>query len=125
MNINIKATGIELTEAISQYVEKRIRSVEKYCPKSEAVLASVEVGKSTHHHKSGDFFRAEVHLTGAGLDIYAVSEQDDLYAAIDLVKDEVVQKLTHTKDKKMTVTRRGAQMVKNMMKGLNFFRRRK
>ncbi|MEK7176015.1 MAG: ribosome-associated translation inhibitor RaiA [Patescibacteria group bacterium] len=125
MKINIKATGIELTPAISSYVNKKISSLAKYLEKNAgAIVAQVEVGKSTRHHKSGEVFKAEVHLLGAGLDLYAVSEQSDLYAAIDLVKDEVAESLAQLKDKHETLSRKGARIVKNMMKGLNFFKRK-
>jgi putative sigma-54 modulation protein len=118
MKINIKATGIELTPAISDYANKKISLLEKYLETSHAdAVAQVEVGKSTKHHKSGNIFRAEVHLTGTGLDVYAVSEQDDLYAAIDLVKDEVLHNLTQLKGKQETLARRGARIIKDVMKG--------
>ena len=125
MKINIKATGIELTPAIAGYVQKKISAIEKYLPAGAVdLVAQVEVGKSTQHHKSGEVFKAEVHLVGAGLDLYAVSEQSDLYAAIDLVKDDIVQNLLQLKGKHQTLSRKGAQLVKNMMKGLNFFKKR-
>lgn len=123
MKINIKATNIELTPSITEYVERKVGMVEKYINNTD-VVAQVEVGKSTQHHKQGMLFRAEVHLVGGGIDIYAVSEQEDLYAAIDLVKDEVVRKVEHTKGKKETLTRRGAQAIKNAMKGMAFFKKR-
>jgi ribosomal subunit interface protein len=123
MKINIKATGIELTPAISDYVSKKVSMLEKYLEQGADVVAHVEVGKTSNHHKSGEVFRAEVHLMGAGLDLYTVSEQVDLYAAIDMVKDEAVQNLTNKKGRTRALARRGAQVVKNMMKGLNFFKR--
>ncbi|MSR87980.1 MAG: ribosome-associated translation inhibitor RaiA [Candidatus Zambryskibacteria bacterium] len=119
MKINIKATGITLTPDISNYVEKRIFTIEKYVESSANAVAQVEVGKNTLHHKSGDIFRAEVHIVGAGLNLYAASEQSDLYAAIDLVKDEIIQSILHTKGKRQTLTRKGAQMIKNAMKGIS------
>ena len=88
-------------------------------------MAQVEVGKSTKHHKAGNIFRAEVHITGPGLDFYAVAEEADLYAAIDIVKDEIVRTATQLKDKRKTLARRGAEMIKNMMKGItNSFKKR-
>ncbi len=119
MKINTKATGIELTPAIVSYVDKKISSLEKFLDKNADVTAMVEVGKSTKHHKSGDVFRAEVHLVGSGLDIYAVTETGDLYASIDAVKDEVTHNMLQLKGKRQTLARKGAEMMKNMMKGLS------
>ena len=124
MKINIKATGIELTPAITEYVQKKLGAVGKFVPESESVVAQVEVGKSSKHHKSGDVFRAEAHLIGGGLDLYAVSDQSDLYAAIDLIKDDLARKLTQQKGKRFARTRRGARALKDMLKGFNPFRRR-
>jgi putative sigma-54 modulation protein len=119
MNINIKTTGIELTDAISDYVYKKIGSIEKYINKNSAdIVVQVEVGKSTQHHKSGEFFRAEVHVTGDGLDLYAVEETEDLYASIDKVKDSITREIRRSKNKRFALVRRGEQMAKNMMKGL-------
>lgn len=121
MKITVRASGIELTPAISSYVEKKISSIEKYLNKEnvDTALAQVEVGKSTHHHKSGNVFRAEVHITGGGLDLYAVSKMDDLYAAIDMVKDEMVHNMLQLKGKRETLTRKGAKIMKNAMRGFS------
>ena len=119
MKINIRATGIELTPAISSYVYKKISSIEKYLDKGSVdTVAQVEVGKSTRHHKAGNVFRAEVHITGGSLDLYTVSEKEDLYAAIDIVKDEIVHNILQLKGRRETLTRKGAKMMKNIMKGL-------
>lgn len=123
MKINIKATGIELTPAISDYAHSKISTLEKYVTNPDAV-AQVEVGRTTQHHKNGEVFKAEVHVIGAGLDLYAISQNSDLYAAIDQVKDDIVRSTLQNKSKKETLARRSGQMVKNMMKGLNFFKKR-
>ncbi len=123
MKINIKATAIELTPSITDYVNKKISTLEKYITNPDAV-AQVEVGRTTKHHKSGEVFKAEVHLVGAGLDLYAVVEHSDLYAAIDQVKDEIVRNTIHTKGKRETLTRRSGQMMKSVLKGLNIFKKR-
>mgnify|MGYP003393664890 CR=1 FL=1 len=120
MKINIKATGIELTQAITDYVDKKISSIEKYIERGgNGIVVEVEVGKSTQHHKAGNVFRAEVHITGGRLDLYAVSEKEDLYAAIDVVRDEIVHNIVQSKEKRETLTRKGAMMMKYMMKGLS------
>lgn len=117
MNINIKATGIALTPAISDYVYKKISSVEKYLSKKgPTTSAQVEVGKTTKHHKSGDVFKAEVRLIGGGLDIYAIEEAEDLYAAIDLVEAEITRGILKTKGRHIQLLRRGQRAIKDLMK---------
>ncbi|MCR4279478.1 MAG: ribosome-associated translation inhibitor RaiA [Candidatus Zambryskibacteria bacterium] len=123
MKINIKATAIELTPAITDYVHNKLSALEKYVTNVDTV-AQVEVGKTTQHHKTGEIYKAEVHITGAGVDLYAVTEAHDLYAAIDMVKDEIVRNTTELKSKRESLSRRGGRMVKDMMKGLNFFKKR-
>lgn len=124
MKINIKATGIVMTPSISDYVNKKLASLEKYMENGADAVAQVEVGKTTGHHKQGDVFRAEIHIIGAGLDQYAESTQEDLYAAIDIVKDEIANKILHFKGKREALTRRGARRIKEMLKGFNPFKKR-
>jgi putative sigma-54 modulation protein len=122
MNINIKATNIELTPAIYDYVEKKIGSIDKYLHENDGngdIVAQVEVGKTTNHHKGGDIFRAEVHISGAGLNMYAMSETEDLYASVDKVKDEISGELKRNKEKRSALSRRGGQMVKDMLRGFS------
>ncbi len=118
MNINIKATNMELTDAISDYVHKRIEPVEKLL-KNDAVVVNVEVGKTTNHHKGGDVYKAEIDVRGAGATFFVQSETDDLYTAIDDAKEELVRELTSNKDRKNTLFRRGARSVKKMLKGIS------
>lgn len=121
MKINLKATGLELTPAISDYAHKKTESLTKYLENNEDLVALVEVGKVTRHNKGEDVFRAEIHITGGGYDFYAVSKTSNLYASIDSVKDEIASEITSAKGKKSSLARRGQRMVKSMMKG--FFRK--
>ncbi len=119
MNINIKATNMELTGAISDYVNKRLVTVEKFIKKEDKVIAYVEVGKTTNHHKQGDVFRAEFNIEIGGVRYYTFSEKDDLYSAIDEAKEEVIRQIKNNKDRKQTLFKRGAASVKKMMKGIS------
>ena len=109
---------MELTSAISEYVDKRLSSVEKYV-KEGSLSVSVEVGKTTNHHKQGEFFKAEINLIINGEQFFAMSEESDLYAAIDDAKEEIVRKITHNKDRRKTLFRRGASSLKKMLKGMS------
>ena len=119
MKINIKATNIELTDAIVDYVNKRLESIEKFVKKDEDIRGYVEVGKTTNHHNKGDVYKAEFDINIGGEHYFTVSEKDDLYAAIDEVKNEIQRKITNNHGRRQTLFKRGAISVKKMMKGIS------
>ena len=121
MNIKTRAINFDLTDAINDYINKKLTPLEKFTGGSSEVLCEVEIGRTTNHHNSGEIFKAEVNMFVSGSSqIYAVSEQADLYSAIDLVKDDVERQLVSEKSKKETLFRRGAGKIKNLLKSLDF-----
>lgn len=118
MKIKIKTTNIALTYAIEAYVNEKIKSVEKFAipHENEDPIVEVEIGKTTNHHQSGDVFRAEVNFHVRGKHFRATSEKDDLYAAIDDMRNELVRELNSHKDKARTLVRKGAGIIKNMLR---------
>lgn len=123
MEIKILTKNIELTPAIRDYVEKRVTNLGKLLNKIEdeggEVLINFEVGKSTNHHKAGEYFHTDCSIKIKGNNYYASSDKEDLYEAIDAVKDSLFNKISKEKDKKQTLFKRGASSVKKMMKGLS------
>ena len=117
MNISTKATNLEITPAIAEYIEKKVNMLEKYFSGTSEVLVNVEVGKTTRHHKSGDIFRAELQIVVNGDDYYVYTETDDLYAAIDIVKDDMARELSSRRKKTLRLLRKGAAQVKLLLKG--------
>lgn len=101
MQISIKGTLIPLTPAIESYVHKKIGALEKYLKqfKPASVEARVEVGKISEHHHKGNIFRAEINLQIPRELLRAEYEAQDLYAAIDLVHDELKRQIVTRKDK--------------------------
>lgn len=106
---------------------ERIESVKKLTTVGdESLHAAVEIGKTTQHHKQGDVFRAEVNFHMAHQMLRAVAVKDDLYAAIDEMKDELTRELASHKDKERTLFRRGAGKLKDMVRGVSdMFKKRK
>ncbi len=97
MTINIVHRGVELTEAIKQYVEEKIQSLEKYA--GDLQHADVEVGMTNHHHQKGKIFLCKVVLQVPGQVIRIEREAEDLYKAIDKVRDHVREELSHRKER--------------------------
>jgi len=90
---------MELTEAIKDYVEKKILMLEKYNDK--IISADVDVGLNSKHHVKGDVYYAEVNLSVPGRLIRVVKEEADLYKAIDKVKDHLKVELQTIKEKSL------------------------
>ena len=125
MNIKIRAKNFDITRAIDDYVNKKISTLEKFLGNKDNVLCEVEIGRTTTHHKSGDIFRAEVNIVQPGnKQIYAVAEEADLYTAIDVVRDEAERVIVSRKDKRNTLLRRGGMVIKNLLRRVNFRRKR-
>jgi putative sigma-54 modulation protein len=108
MNISIKGTNLTLTPSVKQYVKEKVGNLEKYIGTIEA---KVELERDKHH-QSGKVFRAEVMLVLNGKLMRGVAEAEDIYAAIDLVVPKLKEQIGKFKDKKQTLTRRGARAAK-------------
>lgn len=92
MNINIKATNIDLTPAIREYAEMKIGSLSKFMERFEEggeVKVEIEIGRTTRHHKKGDVFYAEAMIYFPKKTLRAENTGPDLRAGIDDVKDKL------------------------------------
>ena len=120
MSTNIKATNIELTDAIKDYVNKNLLGLDRFItdPKEDLII-QVEVGKTTRHHKSGDYFRAEFNVDISGKKFYVSAKKDNLYGAIDEAREALFRKIDYSKNKERTLLRRGAKSIKKMIRGLS------
>jgi len=91
---------MELTNAIKEYVELKCESLTNLCQEFDpADEMRVEVGKSTKHHSKGPHFRCEMQFHVPGKQLRAVEEAEDLYEAIDKVKNQIKRQLTEYKDR--------------------------
>lgn len=123
MKINLQAKNMELTPAIYNYVMDRVtnlgRLLTKIEEKSGEIVVHFDVSKTTNHHKGGEVFRADCSIVVKGEKFYASADKEDLYEAIDAVKENLFNEISKNKDRKQTLFKRGAASVKKMMKGLS------
>ena len=104
MNINIKATNLELTPAIRQYVEVKFGGLSRFLQKLEKegeVNIFIEIARSTHHHHKGDVFYAEANLKLPGRNLRAEHQDWNIRVAIDKVRDKLQQKIKKYKEKQV------------------------
>ncbi|MBI5221198.1 MAG: ribosome-associated translation inhibitor RaiA [Candidatus Magasanikbacteria bacterium] len=106
MQIQITGKGMELTEAIHEYVEKKITALDKFYDK--IIRAHVIVGVENHHHLKGQIFICECKLEVTGNSLFASKNEKDLYKAVDKVRDylegeikkhKILQREKNRKDK--------------------------
>lgn len=116
ININIKSTGLDLTDAIRNYVNEKISMLEKVIDSDKQAQIDVEVGRTTEHHHSGDVYRCEINVTIDGDFTRAVAKQEDLYAAIDVAKDDIAEQLREKKNRKTSDTRKEQRSFKRMLR---------
>ena len=110
MIITIQGTGIELTPAMRQYAKEKVESLTKFF--DNIVKAEIDLGKTSNHHQKGDIFYAEVNLHVPRQLLRVVKEEEDLYKAIDKVKDHLKDELQKMKEKMRVKDRRGLRNQK-------------
>ncbi|MFD2638993.1 ribosome hibernation-promoting factor, HPF/YfiA family [Piscibacillus salipiscarius] len=93
MNYNIRGENIEVTNAIREYVEKKIGKLERYFDTTPT--SDVNVNLSVHN----DGQRIEVTIPMTDLLLRAEVGHADLYAATDLVVDKLERQIRKYKTK--------------------------
>lgn len=97
MIVTLHGTGMELTPAIREYAEEKIQSLEKFFDNITKV--DIDIGMQSHHHNKGKIYYAEVTLDIPGHTVRVTKESEDLYKAIDKVKDHLKVELDSAKEK--------------------------
>ncbi len=112
---NVKATNIELTQEISDYLDKRLESIEKLIdPNDESAIFDIEVEKIAGQ-QTGEILRAEINLKIAGGHLRAEATEQTILNAIDKARNEMLTELRKTKTKKRRLLRRGGTAIKGFM----------
>lgn len=101
MQIHIKATNLEITPALKEYVEQKINLLSPYVVRwEEAGELEVWVGvaRTTNHHKKGEVFAATIDLSLPGKALRAEESEEDARAAIDRAKDTLQREIAKYKE---------------------------
>ena len=107
MQINIKATNIDLTLKIKDYIQEKMDMLEKYLGNIDVIRANFEVEMTTRHHTKGEIYRAEANLVVPGDMLRVEKTEKDLFKAIDKVKDHLMRSIRRHKKKMIDGRRKG------------------
>ncbi len=93
MKYNIRGENIEVTNALREYVEKKVGRIEKYfdTPPTSAVNVTMKVVKDVHS--------IEVTVQLPGVVLRGEETNGDMYAAIDLVVEKLERQIRKHKTK--------------------------
>ncbi len=115
LNYNIKGTGLEISEELRRYAEKKLSSAEKFLQGDPAAHVDIELEHETM--REGDRNRAEFTVSASG-GLYRASEWGEtMHAAIDLAVAELLTELGRNKKKRLDLVRRGAARAKDFFRG--------
>ena len=91
MRIDVTGHHIDVTPALKDYVKTKLQRVERHFDNTTDAHVVLTTEKSRH--------KAEVTLHVAGATLFADSEHDDMYAAIDLLMDKLDGQVRRHKEK--------------------------
>ncbi|MGH2152756.1 ribosome hibernation-promoting factor, HPF/YfiA family, partial [Enterococcus faecalis] len=91
---NVRVENIEVTEAIRDYVEKKVRKLERYF--SDSPERTVHVNLKVYTGKTA---KVQVTIALAYLVLRREETSPDLYASIDLVVDKLERQIPKFKTK--------------------------
>lgn len=91
MQVNVTGHHIEVTEPLKSYVEEKIAKLARHYDKIGVVHVVLSVEKVTHKAE------ATVHLAGG--EVFADTEEKDMYAAIDGMTDKLIRQVEKHKAK--------------------------
>jgi putative sigma-54 modulation protein len=92
MNLNVSGHHLEVTPAIRTYVHSKLERVARHFDHLIDAHVILTVDKLRQ--------KAEVTLHVRGKDLHCACEEDDLYAAIDLLADKLDRQVLRYKDKR-------------------------
>ena len=113
MRVSLKGTNLQLLESTREYVDRKlVRAAEKLLVRDgDALSLEIEVGKTTKHHKTGPYFRAEANLSIGKTMLRAEALGETLNEAIDLVEGELTREIKKFKERLRSLMLKGARLA--------------
>ena len=95
MHITITGHHIEITPALNEYIHEKLEKVHKRFANITMAHVTLSVEKKFQQ-------KAEATLHLAKAEIFATSESEDMYAAIDLLIDKLDRQVVKHKEKRQS-----------------------
>lgn len=106
MNISFAFKNFEPSDHLKKYARRRFEKLGRFFGKASGLDVQVVLSVEKFRHK------CEVSVTGEGLQLAATEQNDDMYAAIDLVLDKLEAQIKKTVSRAKDHRRQGGDTVK-------------
>lgn len=93
MQLNITGHHVDLTDSMKEYVNTKLEKLERHIDGITNVQVTLSV------QKQRQIAETTLHISGA--DIHATAENEDMYAAIDLLVDKLDRQILKFKEKQV------------------------
>jgi putative sigma-54 modulation protein len=91
MQINLSGHHVEITESLREYVASKFTKLERHFDQINNVHVVLNVEKQSQ--------KAEARVSLNGAEVFAMSENSDMYAAIDALIDKLDRQVIKHKEK--------------------------
>ncbi len=95
MKVSVTGRKMEMTEALNDHIEEKLRGIKKFLNEAKDVHIVLSVEK--HRHS------AEITLNASGYVIHCKEETDNMYSTIDRVIGKLTKQLKKHRDKIITL----------------------
>lgn len=116
-NISIVCKDFELTDSIKIYVQEKMSSLNKFFNiESDSIIFKIKLGKTTNKQSHGKIFFIDVGIKTPKKNFGCYEESEDIYVAVDRVKDELSRSIIQFKNKVISTSRREDKKIKNELR---------
>jgi ribosomal subunit interface protein len=115
--INYKFNGLAEAQALTDIVEQKCATLEKYLGGSEFVICEIEFEKVAPR-QNGQIHRMEANITVDGNLFRAEATEESFEEAIDEVRDELDKALRRAKEKHETLNKQAGREAKEQILGV-------
>ena len=116
MQLQFKTKNVELTDSLRDYADLKVGMLTKLLADNPDDSMSCLIELTTEEPNKGGEYRADLTLYAGEIRTHAVGRGETLNAAIDAAKDELERRLRRDKKKKLTLFKKGARKIKDMLR---------
>lgn len=115
MQIIFKHKDLEVTDSIKDYAISKFESLQNHVKENNSSL-EIEIAKNSNAHKHGQHYQISTNIIINKNKVFIETVNDDLYSAIDILREKVMENISQRSDKIRTKERSLWRKIKDKLK---------